>query len=107
VIRSTLVVVLTQRRRVAVDPEAKKLPPFDARDEWFWFRGGSTLIIDPADREEPIRYAIVKSIWSKNRARWQQMWRAENLGLNLRSLYFGAESGTEENEPFALLHVGD
>jgi hypothetical protein len=94
-IKSEVVVVLTQRRNLSHQDTGGPQ----------WFRGGATLILDPQHDDEPIRYSIVKSIGSKTREERQRAYQKENLGLSLRSLYFGSSAG--EKEPFAMLHIGD
>ncbi len=108
-IKSSIIVVLTQWRWVSLDPEEKGFPQQGTGDPgpgWFKLRGGATLVIDPANDEEPIRYAVVKSIWSESRARAQRQFR-DTSATNLHSLYFGADVEGDEAEPFALLHLGE
>jgi hypothetical protein len=96
-IKTDVIIVITQRRNLnAGKAGASEL----------WFRGGCTLVVDPANDAEPIRYAVVKSILSEARADCQRRFLEGETGLSLYSLYFGADSRTEEKEPFALLHVG-
>jgi hypothetical protein len=104
-IKTDVIAVITQRRRVAIDPNDPPDPPDDP-DKTFWFRGGCTLIIDPADDEEPIRYAIRKDVMNETRLARQRLFLNESEGMSLRALYFGGDSGTEHKEPFALLHIG-
>jgi hypothetical protein len=104
-IKTDVMAVITQRRRVAIDPNDPPDPPDDP-DKTFWFRGGCTLIIDPANDEEPIRYAIRKDVMNETRLAQQRMFLNESQGMTLRALYFGGDSGTEHKEPFALLHIG-
>jgi len=106
-IKNEIVAVITQRRRVTVDPSGTADPnkPGDSEEE-FWFRGGCTLIIDPDNEDEPIRYAISKRVMSDTRLEHQRKFLGESQGLGLHALYFGGDSGTEHNEPFALLHIG-
>ena len=59
-IKNEIVAVITQRRRVTVDPNGKADPNNPKSEDEFWFRGGCTLIIDPDNDDEPIRYAISK-----------------------------------------------
>ena len=106
-IKNEIVAVITQRRRVTVDPSgtADLNKPGDSEEE-FWFRGGCTLIIDPDNEDEPIRYAVSKRVMSDTRLEGQRKFLGQSQGLSLRALYFGGDSGTEHNEPFALLHIG-
>lgn len=76
----------------------------------FWFRGGSTLVIDPLAPGGPaIRYAIVKPILSRERLERERAFRSgDDTGL-LRKTYFGrADANTRgfgAREPFALIHA--
>jgi len=106
-IKTEIIAVITQRRRVTVDPNGKADPDnTDDSEEAFWFRGGCTLIIDPDNDDDPIRYAVSKGVMSSRRLARQRAFLGQSQGLSLRSLYFGGDSGTEHNEPFALLHIG-
>jgi hypothetical protein len=106
-IKTDVIAVITQRRRVAIDPNDPPDPnESEDPDKTFWFRGGCTLIIDPANDEEPIRYAIRKDVMNETRLARQRMFLNESQGMSLRALYFGGDSGTEHKEPFALLHIG-
>lgn len=84
---------IQQRRRVplnSADPEGPS----------FWFRGGTTLILDPRQGKREVRYTIVKNSGSETRLERQRQTAAGRPMSPLRSLYFGAEI----SEPFALLH---
>jgi hypothetical protein len=119
-IKTDVIVVITQRRRVRIDPAV----PVD-RDNpatYFYFRGGVTLVIDAAKEDDPIRYAVLKSMWSERRLEKQWKYHGDRQGMSLHSLYFeggepqpkapGAASGAPEEEtkrdrePFAILHIG-
>ena len=106
-----LVVEIMQRRRgyfnldkqKKVDEGGVKLPRTDKGD--FTFRGGCTLLIDPADGR--VRYAINKHILSNNRLQRQRdfLSGAESNGRSLRATYFGDErQEMSMDEPFAVLH---
>ena len=97
-IKTDVIVVITQRRQVPRDPANPTAGTFT-------FRGGCTLVIDPANGAEPIRYSVVKSIWSEKRMDWQRQFENSQLGLTLRSLYFADGDRTDEKEPFALVHL--
>jgi hypothetical protein len=97
-IKSDVIAVITQRRRVPVDPA-------DPDGQKFTFRGGCTLIIDAANEAEPIRYAVRKSVGNPWRLDAQRSYLGEAGGLSLRSLYFGGD-GDDGKEPFAFLHIG-
>ena len=105
-IKNEIVAVITQRRRVTVDKDGKADPNNRKSEDEFWFRGGCTLIIDPDNAAEPIRYAISKRTMSDGRLERQRKFLGESQGLSLRALYFGGDSGSEHKEPFALLHIG-
>lgn len=101
--RTEVVAVIHQRR-----PE-----PLDGANKahgWFWFRGGATLIFDPREGKEHIRYSIIKNSSSETRLARQRQTAAGSFVSPLRALYFG---GTPNNpsavvsEPFALMHARD
>jgi hypothetical protein len=98
--RVDIIVAVTQRRRVPIDPalpEDQQVPPAES----FWFRGGATLLLDPAEGHPRIRYSIVKSSESQQRIAIQ---RAMLTGSHLspsRALYFG----DAVHEPFAIMHA--
>jgi len=93
-IKADAVVVLTQSRDVPIDEE-------DPKAGSFRFRGGCTLIINPDNPDNPVRYAIVKSVKSDRRlARQREYMQARREG-SLHSLYFGEST----NEPFAMIHT--
>jgi len=97
-----LIIVLTQRRRVPVDPANKSSGKFD-------FRGGATLVFDLAGRNErpSLRYAIVRPIDSEERLQEiREYWtRKSEDRLSLRCTYFSADDMDDgEEEPFCLLH---
>ncbi len=65
------------------------------------FRGGSTLIVDLAQKE--VRYRICKNIGSKSRRKRTADFARENANDPLRALLFA----TDRSEPFAVLHTLD
>jgi hypothetical protein len=116
-----LVVEITQRRRGYYDPEIQvkvdegKIEPPPKPD--FIFRGGCTLLIDPATTK--VRYCIYKNILSKNRLDRMRKFLTGKEDPSLRATYLGdprkkyfrslisKRKGVEEEfkvEPFALLH---
>ena len=110
-IHTDLVVEIMQRRRGYYDRQMQKeidesshMMPSE-KDGDFKFRGGCTLLIDPASGR--VRYAINKHILSENRLNRQ---RAFLTGSNrndrsLRATYFGdGMPGVPEKERFAILH---
>ena len=97
-----LIVVVNQRRPVPLDEKDK-----DMKNGWFWFRGGATLIIDPTEGKEEIRYIIVKNSNSKGRLKRQRETVYGAPVSALRGLYFGGTPHNPNaltNEPFALMH---
>jgi hypothetical protein len=94
--RTEVIAILQQRQRKPVDPG---LPD----GEWFWFRGGATLILDPREGHREVRYSIVKSSASTARLERQRRTAAGSSQSSLRALYFGAD----QREPFAMLHADD
>ncbi len=101
-----LVVEIMQRRRGYLKPE--KQERVDAanqepkKDGDFKYRGGCTLLIDPATCK--VRYAITKHIQSNSRLRRQRAFlNGEEAGL--RATYLGdTEHRAGLREPFAVLH---
>jgi hypothetical protein len=96
-IKNEMIIVVTQRRNLN-NKHTGAAP--------IWFRGGCTLVVDPANDTEPIRYAVLKSIFSRTREDAQRKFLGDDQAFNLRSLYFDTDSRTESKEPFALLHIG-
>jgi hypothetical protein len=92
---NTLVAVITQRQ-----------PVFTGKDQFFWFRGGATLIIDPTEDRENILYAIIKSSKNNTRRKEQEKTMRETNVSSLRALYFGGQRGRVGafGEPFAMTH---
>ena len=99
--RTELIAVIQQRVPVTLDGELALEGVPDGAD-FFWFRGGATVIIDPRRGQEEIRYSIIKNTLSKERRQRQAEVSALGFGSPLRSLYFGDEGATE---PFAMLHA--
>src|SRR5262245_27374298 len=96
--RNDIIAVIDQRRAIPIDGK-------DVKNGFFWFRGGATLIIDPTDGQEEIRYSIIKSA-SDSRLALQMKIATGNMLSPLRALYFGGlvQSGSALTEPFAMLH---
>jgi hypothetical protein len=90
-----VIAVITQSRDELYDP---KHPEFGT----FRFRGGCTLVLDPENPAEPIRYAVIKRLDSDWRLKMQRKHRLEATGTSLHGMYFG----TRNEEPFALCHLG-
>tara|TARA_R100000365_G_scaffold3623_1_gene12787 strand:+ start:325 stop:3924 length:3600 start_codon:yes stop_codon:yes gene_type:complete len=93
-VRTELVAVIHQRRPVLLDPD-------DPTGEWFWFRGGATLLIDPCKGKESVRYSLIKNTNSTAREERQRKTALGQMQSPLRSLYLRGERAAE---PFALVH---
>jgi hypothetical protein len=100
--REDLVVEIVQRRAGYFD-EQTQADVDSGKTEWqepdFWFRGGSTLIIDPKSRE--VRYCIRKSVLNEARLARQRTFERGGGHFSLAATYFGSN----ERNPFALLHA--
>ena len=99
-----IVAVIAQRRPELVDPSQ----PDGAH---FWFRGGVTLIVDPAPEghfpaDPEIRYSVVKHMLSTTRLDRQRAFAAAPPGSVLRAQYFDT-SALAAAEPFAMAHADD
>jgi hypothetical protein len=92
---SQLVVVITQRRTIPIDPANPHGPTFQ-------FRGGCTLLLDLDSLN--LRYRIVKPIDDNNRLERQRQYMQGNLSGSLRATYFAPFTPSAMYEPFALLH---
>jgi hypothetical protein len=100
-IMKQLILTLTQRRHVAIDPNNRSLGTFE-------FRGGATLIFDLEGDKPSLRYAITRPIDSEERLTDIRAYRKGKDGrLSLRDTYFG-ESGSDakhlDDEPLCMLH---
>jgi hypothetical protein len=91
---SDLVIEITQRRSVPIDPDD---PGLGAT----WFRGGCTLLIN--QKSAAVRYCVSKNILSRDRLARQRRFAGNPTDPSLYATYFG-KAGAEE--PFALLHRG-
>jgi hypothetical protein len=96
-IMKQMIMIVTQRREVLIDPDNADGGKFD-------FRGGSTLIFDLDGNEPSLRYAITRSIADEQRLAEIRAYRKAKSAdsLTLRETYFGPPK--EAGEPFALLH---
>jgi hypothetical protein len=92
--QTEVIATILQRRRVPVDPNNPNGPQM-------WFRGGTTLILDPRKNDCEVRYAIVKNSGSESRLARQQQHACSGSQSALQALYFA----TNPSEPFALLHA--
>jgi hypothetical protein len=96
-VRVDIVAIVTQRRPEPI-VEGGKIK----KGSFFWFRSGSTLVLDSNLGQPRIRYNIVKGPDSARRIEAQRKMEQGGFATGLRSLYFGAD----RREPFALLHAG-
>ncbi len=76
----------------------------------FWFRGGSTLIIEPFAPGGPrLRLVLRKNMGSERRLQREREWRQASRAADLRAAYFGADHDLGERsafaEPFAFVHA--
>ena len=95
-------VIVTIQQRVPLRPDGTMaLEGVKEGEEFLWFRGGATVIIDPRKGQEEIRYAIIKNTGSGGRQERQAKVAAAHFMSPLRALYFGET----KSEPFAMLHA--
>jgi hypothetical protein len=104
--RVEMIVIVHQRQPVRLDGSValdgiEAGPDGGPREEFFWFRGGATVIIDPRRGEEEIRYSIIKNSGSEGRRLRQAETARGSYVSPLRALYFG-----HDREPFAAMHAG-
>jgi hypothetical protein len=95
-LENNLIAVITQQQPIFIDGTKR----------FFWFRGGATLIIDPREGQEKVRYSIIKRSGSKKRLDSQTDMISNNTLSSLRALYFGGDSDVAGvfDEPFAMTH---
>ena len=93
-LRTEVIVTIQQRRPIPLDGK-------DIKNGHFWFRGGTTLILEPKEGNEHVRYSILKNIGSETRIERQRRTALGNSLSPLRALYFGQPAG----EPFAMMHA--
>nr|WP_294502945.1 S8 family serine peptidase [uncultured Rhodopila sp.] len=81
---------------IALITQARKIPYDDAHPDGpgILIRGGCTLVLDREYDTDPIRYAIVRPVWSRGGAG-----RRDEFG-------YGGQSVGPAVEPFAVLHQG-
>ncbi len=96
-VRNQMVLSITQKRRVRIDPNGP-----DVRENQFWFRGGSTLVLDLDSLQ--LEYAIRKRVTSESRLQRNREFLGGEAGVSLRATYFGRPLVEDEAEPLALLH---
>ena len=95
--RTDVVALITQRRRIPLDPANPDGPSLS-------FRGGCTLVMDREYGTDPIRYAIVRPVWSQEGERRRDRLAAQ-AGHGPNALY-GVPANGAAAEPFAALHRG-
>ena len=93
-LRTEVIVTIQQRRPIPLDGS-------DIKNGHFWFRGGTTLILDPEEGNEHVRYSILKNSGSETRIERQRRTALGSSLSPLRALYFGKPAG----EPFAMMHA--
>ena len=100
-----LVIEITQKRRCYFDPDLQQMVDQGKLDspppEDFWFRGGSTVLVDLESRQ--VRYCIGKGMKSPQRLEAQKSFAGGSSG-SLRATYFGDPRRHSAAEPFAMLH---
>lgn len=101
-IMKQMIMIITQRRQVPLDTANP------ASSETFDFRGGSTLVFDLDGEQPSLRYAVTRRIDNDERLEEIRRYRLSTgeEGLSLRETYFGRPDGdgSEEAEPFSMLH---
>ena len=96
--RTDIVALITQRKKVPVDPASPDGASFE-------FRGGCTLLLDREYNVQcPIRFAISRPIWNRDReARVREY--LGGAGPALSGLTYGGDAPEPAlREPFAILH---
>ncbi|WP_374656750.1 hypothetical protein [Phenylobacterium sp.] len=99
-----LVIEVAQRRRAffsAQDQAAADAGGGDPKARDFWFRGGSTVLVDLRDGQ--VRFAIRKRINDERRLEDQRAFLLAAAERDPSRTYFGDRSS---GEPFAFLHRG-
>ena len=93
-----ILVSFMQRKPVPFDPD-------NPAAGFFWFRGGSTVVVDPANRHgvPEIKYVISKPVGRAERQEAEHAFRTNPPHGGARALYFGG-LGLAAREPFAALH---
>lgn len=100
--RTEIIAIIQQRLPIRPDG-APALGGVKKGEPFSWFRGGATVIIDPRDGSEEIRFSILKNTDSTRR-QTRQLETIQAASLSpLRALYFGGQA----TEPFAMLHAVD
>jgi hypothetical protein len=105
-----VVVEIIQRRKALFDParqaalDARVGPAWDqaayeAEAADFYFRGGCTLVINPADGT--VRYCVRKSVMNAERLQGERAFRQGQFGAQAAA-FLDPDAG---NNPFAALHA--
>ena len=95
--RTDVVALITQWRKIPFDPARPDGPGLQVR-------GGCTLVMDREYGTDPIRYAIVRPVWSETGER-----RARQLAAQAAhgpNALYGPAANTAAAEPFAAMHRG-
>lgn len=103
-IMKQLIMIVTQRREVPLDPA-------DPDGGSFTFRGGATLIFDLEGKKPLLRYSIVRPIDDDHRLEEIRAYKLRQADhqTSLRATYFKEdpiEPGFSRDEPFCMLHEG-
>jgi hypothetical protein len=104
-LRMDAAVEVTQRIPGYFDMPRKACPdkPIGGAEPDFWFRGGSTMIIDLD--EGSLRYCIYKRIQSDSRYERQKAFLlGDDASPSLQATYFDAKHHLEREEVFSFLH---
>jgi hypothetical protein len=96
-VQQTVQIVIAQRKPLPLDPDVPDGP-------FFWFRGGSTLIVERRGNDLAIRYMIMKRIDSERRVEIQRATARGTYLSPLRALYLGS---LPPDEPFAMMHADE
>ncbi|MBZ9673979.1 S8 family serine peptidase [Mesorhizobium sp. ES1-3] len=95
-----IIVTLMQRKPVPLYAE-------NPGAGFFWYHGGSTVVINPNKQGEPeIKYVISKPVYSPDRLAQERAFRTNPPSSGTRSMYF-SDQGLAAREPFAALHASE
>jgi hypothetical protein len=105
--RIDVVVEIVQRRKAFFDPaQQQKLESgalaWEKANQDFFFRGGCTLVIDPATGN--VRYCVRKSIVSEERLDQERRFRQGQFGDKTVGAFLAGDG--DDANPFGFLHAG-